>query len=450
MKHIIAIFAFSFGLCFLICIPCMDARAASPESEAEASYYEQWRQWTEEGVRGPGETHYYWKDGFHVDRPKKDITLTFNLSVMVDGGYIGADDELESSFNDLAGSKLDFRQFRLATLGTLGDWADFKLDIDFANVRDIKDEWIRLKKLPFIRFITLGYMKEPFSLSSWTSLKSIPFMERPLSSDAFSPGRNFGIRRHTAALDGRMTWALGFFLNTGSFGTVGASKDQISDANGFNLTGRVTYLPWYEENGERVLHLGLSYSHLFRDTADTGNPEQYRARPESRLTDDRLVDTGQFPSKGAHLINPEFAMVKGPLSFQGEFTSVVEDGEELGHLHLWGFYLGCSYFLTGEYKHYGRRSGTFFRLEPNQDFRFRGEGWGALELALRFSFIDLNDEGIRGGKERNLTAGLNWYLTKKTRFMFNYINARVKDRLTPPAVEDGRANILQARFQIEF
>jgi phosphate-selective porin OprO/OprP len=62
----------------------------------------------------------------------------------------------------------------------------------------------------------------------------------------------------------------------------------------------------------------------------------------------------------------------------------------------------------------------------------------------------LNSGAIRGGKEFDFTAGLNWYLNKKTRFMFNYIRAKVEDRETQPAVEEGSADIFQARFQIEF
>jgi hypothetical protein len=34
---------------------------------------------------------------------------------------------------------------------------------------------------------------------------------------------------------------------------------------------------------------------------------------------------------------------------------------------------------------------------------------------------------------------LNWYLDRRARLMFNYVNAQVRDRLLPPAVAGGRA-----------
>jgi phosphate-selective porin OprO/OprP len=78
----------------------------------------------------------------------------------------------------------------------------------------------------------------------------------------------------------------------------------------------------------------------------------------------------------------------------------------------------------------------------------KGE-WGTWELALRHSYVDLNDGNARGGEESNFTAGLNWYHSRKARVMFNYIHAYVQDRAFP-AIENGRADIFQARCQFLF
>jgi len=102
-------------------------------------------------------------------------------------------------------------------------------------------------------------------------------------------------------LSQKMTWGLGAFVNTGSFSDVGDSLDRISEANGWNITTRITGLPWYEDSGKKLLHLGLSYTHKFRSMEDDG--AEFRSRPESRLTNVRLVNTGEFSTKGMDVIN---------------------------------------------------------------------------------------------------------------------------------------------------
>ena len=122
---------------------------------------------------------------------------------------------------------------------------EFKFSMDFANVRDIKDEWIRFTKIPYIGPVTLGHMKESFSLERLASLENLTFMERALPTVAFAPGRNVGVNHQITLLNQQMTWGLGAFLNTGSFSDMGDSSDRISEANGWEITTRVTGLPWY-------------------------------------------------------------------------------------------------------------------------------------------------------------------------------------------------------------
>lgn len=215
-----------------------------------------------------------------------------------------------------------------------------------------------------------------------------------------------------------MTLSTGVFWETGSFSKVGEAQDRLSKQTGFNLTGRVTGLPWYEDKGARFMHLGLSYSHKFRNN-DIDSPVILWSRPESRITDQRLVDTGKLLSDEGDRIGFEFAKVLGSLSFQGEYLLGVENG--MDDLNFWGYYLHGSYFVTGEIRKYNMTNGTFSGVKPKPSFHpLKGE-WGAWEIGLRYSYLDLNDQDIRGGKERNVTTGLNWYFRPKNRLMFNYI-----------------------------
>jgi len=47
-----------------------------------------------------------------------------------------------------------------------------------------------------------------------------------------------------------------------------------------------------------------------------------------------------------------------------------------------------------------------------------------------------------GGKVKDFTAGINWYLIPFARIMFNYIFSDLDDV--------GDTNVFQSRFQVEF
>lgn len=97
--------------------------------------------------------------------------------------------------------------------------------------------------------------------------------------------------------------------------------------------------------------------------------------------------------------------------------------------------------LTGEHRPYRTERGIFGGIQPKNNFGSNG-GWGAWEVAARYSHIDLNDKGVGGGELGDFTFGMNWYLNPNVRFMFNYVHADLED--------SGEANIIQSRFQVAF
>jgi phosphate-selective porin OprO and OprP len=394
--------------------------------------------------------HVFWKRGIHIDSPERNVRIKIGGQLFVDGGDIEADGGLEAAFRDLDGSDIQVRKGELDISAGIYDRVRGKFQVNLVDLGEIKDNWLDVRKIPLVGHIRFGHMKEPFSLEEVTSAKNLTFMERALPTEAFTPGRNMGVMLHNAVLQERMTWALGSFADTGSFSDLEAPKDRIDDANGFGISTRVTGLPWYEDRGKRLFHLGFSYTHQFQGDVKDDAEVRFRTRPESHLTGDRLVDTGSFAADTVDMISPELAVVFGPFSFQGEYTRVFVNADALDDPGFWGVYLYGSYMLTGEHRDYDTSSGVFSGVKPKHDFHFLKDGWGAWELGFRYSRVDLNDGRVKGGKEYNITAGLNWYINTTSRIMFNYIRVNVEDRENPPSVDSGDADILQVRFQIVF
>lgn len=381
----------------------------------------------------------HWKNGIRLTSKDKNFKLKIGGRIMTDWASIDPDTELEDDFPALEGAGVEFRRARLYTSGTVYGTVDFKAQYDFAGGdADFKDVYLGLKKVPGVGHIKVGHSKEPFSLEELTSSKYITFMERSLPN-AFAPGRNTGFKLHNAALDERLTWAVGYFYNTDGFG------ETFEDYSNTNLTARVTGLPLYGDKGKRLLHLGLSYSNQSRDEAHT--TVRFRERPEAHMASDRLVDTGGIAADGVSLIDPEVALVFGPFSVQGEYMKASVDSTAQNDPGFSGYYVYASYFITGEHRRYKTSSGSFSRVKPRNNFHSKKGGAGAWEIAVRLSSLDLNDEGISGGKEDNTTVGVNWYLNPNTRVMLNYVNADLEERT---GVDEGSVTIIESRFQIDF
>ena len=148
----------------------------------------------------------------------------------------------------------------------------------------------------------------------------------------------------------------------------------------------------------------------------------------------------------------------GRIQVVGEYQRTWVDRQEISpDVAFDGGYVYVSYFLTGEHMPWDRKSGTLARIKPFQNFWLvdrcnggRSAGWGAWQLAARWSHADYTDEDIFGGVGDSFTFGLNWYWNPNARMQFNYIAGEITDRDTGTGAESGEYDIFGARWMIDF
>lgn len=369
----------------------------------------------------------YWKNGLRLETADGRFQLRFGGRIMADWVFWDGSDAVEASVGTLEDG-VEFRRARLFVQGYLYRHVEFKAQYDFAGGdADFKDVYLGLRDLPVgVRF---GHFKEPFGLEELTSSKYTTFMERSLPN-VFAPSRNVGVMAHSTAAGDRLTYAVGAFRETDDVGS-GTGDD-------LNVTGRLTGAPVYAEDGRRAVHLGIGATHKRVDD-DTGL--RFRQRPEVHLAP-RFVDTGAFAADSVTSLGLEAATVIGPASVQGEYTSTRVDSPATGDPTLDGFYLAASYWLTGESRNYEPDDGAFGRVRPRRDFLGREGGPGAWQVAVRYSSLDLSDQGLAGGELSDVTLGVNWHWNPHTRIMLNAVRSDLD------GVDDVTA--FQIRTQIDF
>lgn len=133
---------------------------------------------------------------------------------------------------------------------------------------------------------------------------------------------------------------------------------------------------------------------------------RFSARPEAHLAP-KFADKGNFKAAQYFTLGPEMAFVYGPFSLQGEYIYANTDAPQVDDPNFYAYTFAVSYWLTGETRRFKTDVAEFDRVKPKRNL-LQGGGCGAWELALRYSYLDLNDGLVLGGKLSDVTVGLNW------------------------------------------
>jgi len=331
----------------------------------------------------------------------------------------------------------DLRRARLyLDARILGDFR-FKIDREFApdrrGWRNVFGEY-RIAKQVSVR---VGNFVAPFGLEDMTASNHSTFMERAASS-ALAPSFQTGILLKTKGRFGekksRHRWTASLAWTMEPLGH--ASNDRHGTEH-HGVVARLTYAPLARKRA--VVHFGVATE--YRDVRG-GKAFRINSRPEAGLLP-TFLRTGSLADVDSTVtVAIETLLLKGPFTFQSEYVHMfLQRGAGRADPSFQGGYAQASWVLTGERRRYSRSSATLGGVRPSSP-------WGAVELGLRFSALDLNDETVNGGSLRNWTVGLNWYIRENVKLAANYV--AIDARLRGASRRPDSPHVGQIRLQVFF
>lgn len=379
--------------------------------------------------------------------PTARVTGFFHL----DSAWFNQDRRNRRTLGDI-NDGLGFRRARLAAKGNVSEDIEYILEFDLAQSQArFVDVWVQANNTRFGN-VRIGRYRQPFGMSELTSVRELPFLERPVTFTQ-SPFRQTGVMLFDTMADERGTWALsGYRFLSDNFGNV------FADNGGYGMATRLTRIR-SNPNNDRLVHMGAGYSfndpgrgvvqlvstnEVFLAQNPNLGPAGLSVLPIEGVTP--FVNTGELATNNVQFLNFELAAGLGRLALQGEARFVKVDLANGPTAIFPGAYAQFRYMLTGETIPYNKKNGVFGRIVPDRPWTAAGGGPGAWEAVGRVSHIDLIDGGVSGRRLTDFTAGANWYWNQYMKLQFNYIHSRLEDT----TIGASQANTFAVRAQLDF
>jgi phosphate-selective porin OprO/OprP len=237
-----------------------------------------------------------------------------------------------------------------------------------------------------------------------------------------------------------------------------------------------------------TFHVGFNYAGLFAPRAgDNLAAIQLTDRPELRIDPTTFLNTGNIPASGGQVYGAEVAASYDNFFAQGEYYHYViqsragvpalpgnlQGGVPGPTLNFDGGYVQASYSIGGT-RHYDPIRGAYTGVIPEVPMTPGSPGFGALELAARYTIINLSSPYLTtatlgpaysapgvftggtttygGGKETTYGVGLNWYPNNNMKFMLDYEHVVVDNPqfFGGPNYRGASIDWIAARSQIVF
>jgi len=388
------------------------------------------------------------------------FTLSLRALMQFDTGYF-AQGKNPASVDLNSGT--NFRRAQLGFQGTVNnDWAyNFIYDFGGYGVENrgyIYNAYIEYDGLRPFGF-RIGAYTPAEGLEDQTSSGELFFPERAASVDV---ARNLGgaPSREAASIFAQGESYLVSFSYTGK--KTGDNTSTGAAVGTFDaqeaVIGRAAWLAVSEPEVKWLVDGHITEVLKLSDTVPSPalNTIRFSNGPEVAVDASKTVDTANIDAHHVREFGFETAGEYDRFYGQGGwFRYEIERRIAVPNPSFTGWYAFLTYSLTGEQHPYDPATASFRNIRPAKPLGAPG-GWGAWEVAARYSSIDLDflpfstaaTGGIAGGKQDIWTLGVNWYPNNAIKLQLNYDNIKV-NHVNAPA-NDISADAVILRSQISL
>ncbi len=352
------------------------------------------------------------KDGFSIKAPDDSFKLKLRGYAQADARYFANDQEVLSVPDTFL-----VRRARVIVEGNVGPQFGFYIMPELANTVALQDAYGDWKFNDAAKF-RFGKFKSPFSLERLQSITASNFIELGLPTN-LAPNRDTGFQLSGDILDQSLNYAFGVFNGAVDLGSIDTDTNNDKD-----LVARVFSHPFKNSDVASLNGLGVGVAASYGEKQGTALPT-YKSTGQANI----FAYGSTVSADGDHFrLSPQFYYYNGSLGLLGEYiesrhnvsrTATPTLRDTLEH-EAWQ--LSGTYVLTGELA-------THKGVTPRVPFNWKDKTWGAFEVAARYAQLDIDDDAFTNGFASSTAyvteadawgLGLNWYLSKNTKFMLNY------------------------------
>jgi len=355
--------------------------------------------------------------GFAITSADRQYQIRFKGVLQVDGRRIFDNTPLQNSVDTFI-----VRRARPIIAGTLLGLTDFMFVPDFGNnTVTLFDAYADTHPFPWLR-LRVGKFKGPVGLERLQSDPDVVFVERALTQN-LSPQREVGLELWGDVAGGIVRYEAGVFNGNPDNG-----NNDIDSDHAKTFEGRLVVQPFSAPSLKGLGRLGVGLA------ASTGNElgtatntwlGGFKSFSQSTIFSYLATSTANTVfAKGRHTrVNPQLYYYFGPFGLLAEW---VHEYQQLansigsGAVNNSAGNVVASFVIGGDE--------TYEGVKPHKSLDLANGGYGALEIAARYNWLDIDDAAFPTAADpsksvnraRAFGVGLGWQLSRNLRAAADY------------------------------